>query len=120
VLPSGASLTTGTTNYLTNVLTVGEWQVLENAGAIFLSASGYRNGVTATNATIIADTYTGNVSPTVGDANQSNNPVGSYWSTTYSGSNAYRFYFGNTTVTPAQTGGVRYYGYAVRLVRDIT
>lgn len=120
VLPEGASLVTdasGTTTFASNTLNDGEWAVLEDAGAIFLPAAGYRSAVSANSATVTADDYTGSGVPTVGDADHSGNPVGSYWSTTYIGSQAYRFYFANASTT-TRNAAARYTGYSVRLVRD--
>lgn len=120
VLPGGASLVTdatGTTTFASNTLTLDAWKVLEDAGAIFLPATGFRSAVSANSATTTADDYTGNGKPTVGDADHANNPTGSYWSTTYSGSQAYRFYFANSSTT-TKSAVDRFKGYGVRLVRD--
>lgn len=120
VLPTGATLTTdavATTSYASNELSVDDWEPLEDAGAIFLPATGFRAAVSTNSATTTADDYTGTGKPTVGDADHSGNPTGSYWSTTYSGSQAYRFYFANGSNTP-KSATERYKGYGVRLVRD--
>ena len=76
--------------------TVSDWQKLESAGAVFLPASGYRDG---------SDVYT-----------VQNN--GNYWSATPNGSDgAYCLYFSSNG---ADTGNdYRYYGPAVRLVQDL-
>lgn len=119
-LPDGANLVTdvlSSTTYASNTMTRDDWDVLENAGAVFLPATGYRSGVTASSSTTTADDYSGSAKPSVGDGDHSGNPTGSYWSTTYSGSSAYRFYFANGNTT-AKSAGDRYKGYAVRLVRD--
>lgn len=119
-LPTGVALVTdaaATTNYGSNTFTASEWALLEDAGAIFLPAAGFRAAVSTNSATTTADDYTGTGKPTVGDADHSGNPTGSYWSTTYSGSQAYRFYFANASNTP-KSATDRYKGYAVRLVRD--
>ena len=120
VPPSGASLITdvaGTTTFSSNTLSLDEWKVLEDAGAVFLPATGFRSAVAAKSANITADDYSGNGKPTVGDADHANNPTGSYWSTTYSGAQAYRFYFANSSTT-TKSAVDRFKGYGVRLVRD--
>lgn len=51
-LPTGAEFTSGFANYWTyeyykivNTYTISEWQVMENAGAVFLPAAGFRDGL---------------------------------------------------------------------------
>jgi hypothetical protein len=78
-----------------NEFTSTEWNnILEPSGAVFLPASGSRNGTSV---------YT--VSS-----------YGNYWSTTYSGSTkAYDVYFSDETLSTSHTS-FRYYGRSVRLV----
>ena len=82
-------------SFNSNTLTASEWSTLEQAGAVFLPAAGYRNG----------------------DSVGSVGSGGNYWS---SSSDAYdnRIYFTNSFL-----GTDRYaphYGFSVRLVRDVT
>ena len=77
---------------------LAQWQKLEAAGAVFLPASGYRYG-----------SYVNNVQD-----------IGKYWSATPDNSdNAYFtiFYSDNAN---ANYYSDRYYGYAVRLVQDVS
>lgn len=90
------SLNSGTT-FSKNTLTVSQWSTLEQAGAVFLPAAGYRDGVTIYHTGI----------------------RGYYWSSSsYDGANARRgvyFYSGFLSLTGY---GSRYCGYSVRLVRN--
>ena len=91
------SLNSGTINFSNNTLTVSQWSILEQAGAVFLPAAGYRNGVS------INSNLTGN--------------RGYYWSSSsHDATSAYRVYFYNAYLT--QTFGDRFCGYSVRLVRN--
>ncbi len=77
---------------------LAEWQKLESAGAVFLPASGYRIGSSMD--------YVQN--------------FGNYWSASADGSNyAYRLRF-YSSGADAYSYGNRYYGQAVRLVRDVS
>lgn len=84
--------------YLTNVISLADWVILENHGAVFLPVTGYRSG----------------------NMNYDNVPgqSGQYWLVNYSNStHAYTIYF-----TPSSMGDYfmyRYNGCAVRLVRDV-
>ena len=80
------------------IFTLDQWQKLEAADAVFLPASGYRYG-----------SYVNNVQD-----------IGKYWSATPDDSdNAYFtiFYSDNAS---ANYYSDRYYGYAVRLVQDVS
>ena len=82
----------------TNTINETDWtSSLEAHGAVFLPAAGYRNGTSVSN---------------VGSA-------GRYWSsTTGDTKSAYILYFGSSYVTLTYYYN-RYYGYSVRLVRDV-
>ena len=96
---SGFASSSGAEYYATyQTFTLAEWQKLEAAGAVFLPASGYRDG-----SRVRGVQYYGN-----------------YWSATaYDSDNAYGldFYSGGAS---AYSYGNRYYGQAVRLVRDVS
>ena len=82
-------------NYLSNVISEEQWPILEDAGAVFLPAAGYRHGTSVGN---------------------SSGSYGRYWSSSYynSGSAHYlRFYDSSLTVGPYL---VRNDGFSVRLV----
>jgi len=87
--------------YDNNIITSLEWNTLENAGAVFLPAAGYRNSQFFSN---------------IG-------PVGNYWSSwcDYNGSpsrctDAYLITFSNSEVRAVYS--FRFFGYSVRLVQD--
>ena len=81
-------------NYQT--FTLSDWQKLEAAGAVFLPASGFRNGSNVY--------YVQN--------------CGLYWSATpYDSDSAYEFYFYSYNTYYGRN--FRYYGQAVRLVQDL-
>ena len=96
---SGFASSSGAEYYATyQTFTLAEWQKLEAAGAVFLPASGYRDG-----SRVRGVQYYGN-----------------YWSATaYDSDNAYGldFYSGGAS---ANYYNYRYYGQAVRLVRDVS
>lgn len=76
--------------------TLDQWSKLEQAGAVFLPASGYRG---STNVLSVWQ-------------------YGYYWSASLSSSNyAYRLYFSSDIV--GSDDNIRYYGQAVRLVKDV-
>lgn len=88
-------------SHASNVITASQWETLEQHGAIFLPAAGYRHNVTVYEA----------------------GEYGGYWSSThYEGENtmydnsedAYDLYFYGTLFVP--TNGTRHYGQSVRLV----
>ena len=98
VLPDGLSFTSGNSAW-TNSYTIAQWALMEENGAVFLPAAGYRNGTTV-------------------------NGVGSdglYWSSTSHASNASRAYnvgFNSGLLSPRSNDN-RYYGYSVRLARVV-
>ena len=86
---------TSTASYSSNVITASQWSMLENAGAVFLPAAGYRDGTSVY--------YVGSSS--------------SYWASTCSGSDkACLLYFADTYLI-AYYDRTRYGGQSVRLVR---
>ena len=86
--------TTGST-FNSNVITAAQWATLENAGCVFLPASGYRTGVSLTSVGV----------------------WGCYWTASCNSyGNVGYFYFYPTRVSTLMYS--RYYGYSVRLVRS--
>lgn len=84
-------------SYISNVITATEWGTMEQLGAVFLPAAGYRNGTTVS----LAGSF------------------GNYWSTTnYHGYYAHCLYFYNSSLSPQVDSG-RAFGLSVRLVRPI-
>ncbi len=88
-------------SHTSNVITASQWETLEQHGAIFLPAAGYRHNITVYEA----------------------GEYGGYWSSThYEGENtmydnsedAYDLYFYGTLFVPSN--GTRHYGESVRLV----
>ena len=78
--------------------TKAEWTTLEAAGCVFLPAAGKRKDTTVDE---------------VGS-------LGVYWSSTaYGIYNAYSLYFNSSSMLPARVYGARYFGYSVRLVRNV-
>ena len=95
------------TNFTTNVYTVEQWRTLQNKGAVFLPAAGYRSGSSVTNTT------TG----------------GYYWTSSSINNSASStciqyIYFTNNTAPIFSPSNSTYYsntmGNAVRLARDLT
>ena len=81
----------------TTTCTESQWSALEAKGCVFLPAAGYRNGSSVSS---------------VGS-------YGGYWSSTaYYTSNAYYVDFYSGSLSPA-SNYYRYYGFSVRLVRDV-
>ena len=94
--PDGLASSTDATSNTINVYTVQQWQQLQQAGAVFLPASGYRDGT---------DVYY------VGD-------VGYYWSTTpYDKGNAWGLCINSDEADIIHCG--RRFALSVRLVRDV-
>ena len=90
------STNTANADYTTNIITYTDWAKMENAGCVFLPAAGDRDGTSARN---------------VG--------AGYYWSGTYYDSGkAYNLWVHPSYLDPS-TYSNRYYGYSVRLVRDV-
>ncbi len=86
----------GTSGWSSNAYNAEEWAKIESTGAVFLPAAGQRKGTTYSN----GDTY------------------GNYWTTTYGNvTNANYYYFTESNVKTTTT--MKYYGYSVRLVRDV-
>ena len=99
--PSDISWTYQANNWTTNTYTTEQWATLEALGAVFLPASGNRNG---------ALVYT-------------LQDYGYYWSSSYIDSyidnyNAYCMEFGSDYLNP-QSNHQRFFGYSVRLVQDL-
>ena len=95
---SGGTFHPGFDNgWSTNVYNASSWSIMEDDGAVFLPAAGYRYGSEVN--------YVG--------------ACGGYWSSTpgYEGY-AYNIYFGDGGVGDGGGGGYRGYGRSVRLVRD--
>ena len=93
-----ASANTANAAFNTNSWSGENWTKMEEAGAIFLPAAGYRSGTSVSS---------------VGS-------YGSYWSSTPNDTNtnyAYYLIFYSSDMNPASNLN-RYYGYSVRLVRD--
>ena len=79
--------------FLGNTYTEEQWQKMEDAGAVFLPAAGYRTG--------------------------DDGSYGTYWSSTQDGSDrTYKLYFHTSRLGP-QYGSYRYLGRSVRLVRVV-
>lgn len=89
--------------YASFVLTNGdEWILMEEAGAIFLPAVGYRNG----NRIYYGGSYS--------------DPYGYYWTTThYNANNAYPLNFSNSKYNVSTNNHGKSYGCAVRLVQNV-
>ncbi len=85
-------------SYSSNTITSEQWNTLEQHGAIFLPAGGFRSG--------------GYIEPDAFD-------FGYYWSASYNGSsfNAYHVYFGDASLN-AMGNYYRCMGLSVRLVQD--
>ncbi|MBP3763962.1 MAG: hypothetical protein J6I49_08840 [Bacteroidales bacterium] len=93
---SGVAIYTNANDFTTNNYNNTQWNQLQDAGAVFLPAAGYRDGVTLSKVT----------------------QVGYYWSSSYYGSNtSYIFSFGSDIQFLSR---YVFYGYSVRLVRDLT
>jgi len=81
-------------SYSSNTVSATQWSTLEQAGAVFLPAAGYRSGTSVNN---------------VGSN-------GEYWSASYSNSYLARYVGFNGTILSAGYVDGRYYGQSVRLV----
>ena len=84
-------------NYTSNTITAGQWVILEQHGAVFLPAAGYRDGTSVIDAGI----------------------YGTFWSASY-GSNDYAYvvYFYDGYLNACSNSG-RHCGLSVRLVRSV-
>lgn len=98
--PAGVTITKATFNSYSNytaTISPGDWTSMEDAGAVFLPASGYRNGTALSY--VQERVY--------------------YCSTNLSGESEYHISFISYSFNPASTyPGYRYYGRSVRLVRE--
>ena len=95
--PSDISWTYHANNWTTNTYTTEQWATLEPLGAVFLPASGYRNGANVNNV----------------------QEDGDYWSSSCYYSNcAFILYFYRGYLDP-QISGSRFNGRSVRLVQDL-
>ena len=84
----------GDATFSSNTLTASQWSTLEQAGAVFLPATGVRNGTSVVS---------------VGS-------IGYYWSASCSNSYSARYVYFNDSIL--YTGyGDRYHGFSVRLAR---
>lgn len=84
-------------NFKHNKYTLSQWQLLQEAGAVFLPAAGYRRE------TEIVDV----------------NEYGVYWTASGRDDNfAYRCIFYSTILSPGASNITYFYGYSVRLVQD--
>lgn len=97
VLPSNLTFTPGiSSDYATNAYTAAQWTAMEDAGAVFLPAAGFREGTAVSN---------------VGTH-------GYYWSTTHiNGTYSYDLYFFGGYANASDLG-TRAVGRSVRLVID--
>lgn len=97
-VPTLMSVNFSNASFSVNNLTIEEWQYMEQAGAVFLPAAGYRTNSTTE--------YVGS--------------IGHYWSSTCGGSyNSYYTYFHNSNIDPESRSNYRFSGQSVRLVQDI-
>ena len=95
--PTGVNAT-GNTGWNGNSYTVADWTKMESAGCVFLPAAGYRTGSSVS--------FDGT--------------IGFYWSaTSYGSNNAYDVNFNSGDLNPANENTTRYYGFSVRLVRQV-
>ena len=98
VKPAGISYTATTSNCTTNTYSAAQWTTMEDAGAVFLPAAGYRDGTSMI--------YVGT--------------DGLYWSSTDYGSfYAYDESFDSGDLYPSRYFIPRYLGHSVRLCADI-
>ena len=87
-------------SYNSNILTISQWSVLEQAGAVFLPTTGHRYNGTST---ALVNTY------------------GRYWSASLSSHDLYDIHildFYGSGLDP-QSYCYRYFGLSVRLVRNV-
>ena len=103
VLPDGLSFTAGQHAYSDNVYTLDEWAKMEENGAVFLPAAGYRTTATKFNYINKRARYWSSTSPKEGLDNAS--------------ITAYTLFINENTL--GQNNYKRHYGYSVRLVRFV-
>ena len=95
--PTGVNAT-GNTGWNGNNYSSADWTKMESAGCVFLPAAGYRTGSSVS--------FDGT--------------IGFYWSaTSYGSNNAYDVNFNSGDLHPADENTTRYYGFSVRLVRQV-
>ena len=93
-LPSGLSFTPGNNSWV-NVYTMGQWELMEDNGAVFLPAAGTRDGTSVE----LVGSY------------------GNYWSSScFYSSTSYYVNFHDSSVSPQGYGIIRCCGLSVRLV----
>ena len=87
------------TNYNANIYTLEQWRIMEAAGAVFLPAAGYRNGLSFSGVTSFT----------------------AYWTSTFVGGTAARAMYCLNAAQAANSANQppRHYGYSVRLVHDV-
>ena len=96
VIPAGLTFTPGpAVGYGANTYSLSEWEQMEQAGAVFLPAGGYRQGRSM----------------------QSVQANGDYYFSTANSYDATRFYFTSSSSSYSSFSGERYFGRALRLVR---
>ena len=96
VIPAGLTFTPGpAVGYGANTYSLSEWEQMEQAGAVFLPAGGYRQGRSM----------------------QSVQANGDYYFSTANSYDATRFYFTSSSSSYSTFSGERYFGRALRLVR---
>ena len=96
------STNTATAMYNANIISASDWEILQNAGAVFLPAAGNRYDKTVNGYSTPTNQYA----------------KGYYWSSTHEntdGAGAYVFYFFRSDVYPNYTS-YRYMGLSVRVV----
>lgn len=103
VLPDGLSFTAGQHAYSGNVYTLDDWAKMEENGAVFLPAAGYRTTATKFNYINKRARYWSSTSPKEGLDNAS--------------ITAYTLFINENTL--GQNNYKRHYGYSVRLVRFV-
>lgn len=103
ILPNGLSfVTNGSVSYTTNTYGVSQWEMMENAGAVFLPSAGYREGKTVR--------FDGIATAFI---------VGDYWTSSYYDIIRDEAYCMRVTNSSCYLYNLqRYYGLSVRLVQD--
>ena len=99
--PSGITFTPLPNKWTVNVYTAEQWKKMEAAGAVFLPVTGSRYGTNWPEYTY---------------------DYGYYWTSSNvssSSKNAYAFSFNSSFTTLSQSDHAVYFGYAVRLVKDV-
>ena len=95
ILPNGLTFDASGTNATANQYTKEQWKLMEQNGAVFLPAAGYRDGSEAKGVLKLGD----------------------YWlSTSYDAANACRVFFKSDRSPESYPCELRHYGFSVRLV----